>query len=109
MPAQCTTEVDSQVFQAHGPEVVSSLWDFGLDKGCSHSHQPCQGQLDFNILPLPDPEHTITAITARWDFQLAMDISGLDLHETTDVIFRLGYVQPFSEIQAFNAVAMRLF
>ena len=49
VPAVNSTEVDSQVFQAHKPEVVSSLWDFSLDKGRCHKHQPFQEPLDFNM------------------------------------------------------------
>ena len=50
VPADCTTEADSQIFQARRQEVGSSLWDFTLDKLHSHSHQPCQGPLDFNMI-----------------------------------------------------------
>ena len=58
---------------------------------------------------LPNPDDMLTALTSRWDFNLAFDLSDLELHASTDVAFRLLGVPHIHDVPMFDATAMHIF
>ena len=58
---------------------------------------------------LPNPDDMLTALTSRWDFNLAFDLSDLELHASTDFAFGLLGVPHIHDVPMFDATAMHIF